>query len=78
MHLLPKLLEVSAYMAKWGRTFFHKFREKIIHHKAIIEALKDREDDDGIQLYFKEKEKLNDVLQHEELYWKQRAKPFGL
>lgn len=62
MHLLPKLLEVSAYMEKWGRTFFHKFREKINHHKAIIEALKEREDDDGVQLYFEEKEKLNEVL----------------
>ena len=65
-------------MAKWGRTFFHKFREKVKHHKAVIEDLKDREDDDGIQLYFEEKEKLHDVLQHEELFWKQRAKAFWL
>lgn len=78
MHLLPKLLEVSVYMAKWGRTFFHKFREKVKHHKAVIEDLKDREDDDGIQLYFDEKEKLHEVLQHEELFWKQRAKAFWL
>ncbi|XP_074374118.1 uncharacterized protein LOC141714500 [Apium graveolens] len=28
IHLLSKLLEVSSFMARWGRTFFHKFREK--------------------------------------------------
>lgn len=50
-----------------GRTFFHKFREKVSKQKEIIEWLKDREDDDGIQLYFDEKEKLNDLLMHEEL-----------
>lgn len=24
-HLLPKLISVSSFMAKWGRNFFHKF-----------------------------------------------------
>lgn len=28
-HLLPKLLDVSRYMAKWGRVFFNKFKEKL-------------------------------------------------
>lgn len=65
-------------MAKWGRVFFHKFRDKIKNQKNVIEGLKDREDDDGIQQYFEEKEKLNDILCHEELYWKQRAKTFWL
>ncbi|XP_074363910.1 uncharacterized protein LOC141704586 [Apium graveolens] len=78
IHLLPKLTTVSDYMAKWGRNFFHKFREKVIKQKEIIDQLKDREDDDGIQLYFNEKEKLSDLLLHEELYWKQRAKTFWL
>lgn len=78
IHLLPKLIVVSDYMAKWGRNFFHKFREKVIKQKYIIDQLKDREDDDGIQLYYDEKEKLSDLLLHEELYWKQRAKTFWL
>lgn len=78
IHLLPKLISVSAFMAKWGRTFFHKFRDKLIKQKERIEAVKDRKDDDGIQLCFEEKDKLNDLLYHEELYWKQRAKTFWL
>lgn len=75
---MPKLSAVSNYMAKWGRNFFHKFREKVIKQKEIIDQLKDREDYDGFQLYFDEKEKLSDLLLHEELYWKQRAKTFWL
>lgn len=63
-------------MARWGRTFFHKFREKVKHQKAIIERLFDRVDADGVKEYLMEKNKLNDLLLHEELYWKQRAKIF--
>lgn len=65
-------------MAKWGRGFFHKFREKIIRQKEVIDLLKNREDDDGVQLYFDEKDKLEEILSHEEAYWKQRAKSFWL
>lgn len=78
IHLLPKLISISSFMAEWGKTFFHKFREKVVNQKKVIEGLKDREDDDGIQMYFEEKEKLNELLMHEELYWKQRAKAFWL
>ncbi|KAL8121850.1 hypothetical protein AgCh_018547 [Apium graveolens] len=78
VHLLPKLISVSNYIAKWGRTFFHKFRDKVIKQKEIIDQLKDREDDDGIQMYFDEKEKLSELLLRKELYWKQRAKTFWL
>ncbi|KAL1816088.1 hypothetical protein ACET3Z_018662 [Daucus carota] len=44
-------LVAPAYMARWGRVFFHKFREKIKLQKSMIESLKDREDDDGIQQF---------------------------
>lgn len=76
--LLPKLISVSSYMAKWGRTFFHKFRDKVVKQNTIIDELKNREDDDVIQLYFDVKEELNVLLLHEESYWKQRAKIFWL
>ncbi|XP_074362176.1 uncharacterized protein LOC141702378 [Apium graveolens] len=29
-HFLPKLLELSSFINKWGRRFFNKFRQKII------------------------------------------------
>lgn len=48
----------------------------MIKKKEIIDVLKNREDDDGIQLYFEEKYNLNDLMLHEEIYWKQRAKFF--
>ncbi|XP_074373955.1 uncharacterized protein LOC141714329 [Apium graveolens] len=78
MHLLPKLIEVSKYIAKWGMGFFHKFRKKVITQKEIIDSLKGKEDDDGVQMYFDEKNKLDELLSHEEAYWKQSAKIFWL
>lgn len=61
-----------------GTDVFHKFREKVLKQKGVIDALNNREDDDGIQMYFEERERLNELLLHEETYWKQRAKTFWL
>lgn len=77
-NILPKLLSVSAFMAKWGRTFFHKFRDEVKNQKMVLCNLMNREDDEGIKLYFEERERLNELLLHEEVYWKQRAKTFWL
>lgn len=38
----------------------------------------DCKDEEGIKRYFEEKQKLNELLIHEELYWQQRAKAFWL
>lgn len=65
-------------MARWGRCFFHKFREKVVKQKEMVDGLKPREDANGIQLYFTEKSKLEQILIQEESYWKQRAKTFWL
>ncbi|XP_074378321.1 uncharacterized protein LOC141719854 [Apium graveolens] len=78
VNIIPKLVSVSSFMARWGRNFFHKFRDKIRRQKEVIRLLVDRVDEDGISNYFMEKEKLNDLLCHEEVYWKQRAKNFWL
>lgn len=78
MHLLPKMVELSKYMAQWGRDFFHKFREKLSQQKKVVDELKNREDDYGIQMYFEEKDKLDEILKHEEVYWQQRTKKFWL
>lgn len=67
-HLLPKLISVSSFMARWEKSFFHKFREKVIKQKEILDALKSREDRDGIQLYFFRKAKLKELLVQEESY----------
>lgn len=61
-------------MAKWGLNFFHKFREKVKHKKRAIDEVINRTDAEGVAKYFEEKEKLNDLLQQEEIYWKKRAK----
>lgn len=77
-HILPKLLSVSNFMARWGRNFFHKFRDKVKKKKELLSILVNRVDSEGVKLYFEEKERLNELLFHEEIYWKQRAKVFWL
>lgn len=57
---------------------FHKFREKLKEHKTNLDKLVDCTDQSSIQEYVAEKEKLNQLLISEELYWKQRAKLFWL
>lgn len=78
MHLLPKLVKIMSYMARWGRTFFHKFREKIKEHKTKLDRLVDCCDPDSVKEYLSEKEKLNTLLLQKEVYWQQRAKIFWL
>lgn len=77
-YILPKLLSVSSFMARWGRNFFHKFRDKVKKQKELLSNLVNRVDVAGVQSYFEEKERLNELLLHEEVYWKQRAKVFWL
>lgn len=74
IHLLPKLMNVSTFMAKWGRQFFNKFREKVKRQKEVIVGLVNRTDALGVELYMSEVEKLNELLFQEYSYWKQRAK----
>lgn len=76
--LLPKLISVSSFMAKWGRNFFHKFRDKVKKQKEILNALVNRSDEEGIRCYFTEKNRLDVLLKDEEFYWQQRAKAFWL
>lgn len=36
LQFLPKLLDLSSFMEKWGRKFFNKFREKIRKQKEVL------------------------------------------
>lgn len=78
MNIIPKLISLSKFMLKWGRRFFHKFRDKVKQQKEVLVSFLSREDNEGVASYFKEREKLNELLLHEEVYWKQRAKNFWL
>lgn len=73
-HLMLKLSSVSRFMQKWGRDFFNKFKEKARKQKVIIDLFREKTDDQSIREYLKARDKLNEILMHEELYWKQRAK----
>lgn len=75
---VSKASGVVIFYGSRGRTFFHKFREKIKHHKANLDKLVDCTDQDSIKEYIAEKEKLNSLLLNKETYWKQRAKIFWL
>lgn len=77
-HILPKLLSVSGFMAKWGKNFSHKFRDKVKRQKAVLNSLVNCVDEGSVRKYWEERKKLNDLMLHEEIYWKQRAKTFWL
>nr|XP_017245467.1 PREDICTED: uncharacterized protein LOC108217129 [Daucus carota subsp. sativus] len=77
-HLMLKLMSVSRFMEKWGRDFFNKFKEKVRRQKAILDSLRERTDDHSVKEYLAVRDKLNETLLHEEMYWKQRAKLFWL
>ena len=78
MHFLSKLLDISSFMNKWGRNFFNKFREKIRKQKEELKSYEDCVNEERTQKYFEARHKLDELLVHEELYWKQRAKSFWL
>lgn len=78
IHFLPKLIELSLFMEKWGRQFFNKFREKIRKQKELVALYEDCADDNRTSCYFAEKKNLEDLMVSEELYWQQRAKSFWL
>ncbi|XP_074352919.1 uncharacterized protein LOC141692078 [Apium graveolens] len=48
LQLLPKLISISSFMAKWGRIFFHKFKDKLCKQKEIVNTLASRTDEDSI------------------------------
>lgn len=68
MHLLPKLISVSRYMEKSGIEFFNKFKEKVRHQKTILDDLKNMNDDYSVKQYVIERDKLNEIPLHEEIY----------
>lgn len=61
-HLILKLFDVSSFMARWGKSFFHKFREKLKLHKENLSRLVYCTDDSSVQDYLRERDKLNDLL----------------
>lgn len=70
VHFLPRLLELSNFMDKWGRKFFNKFREKIRKQKEELKVFEDCADERRTNRYFEERSKLEELLIHEEAYWK--------
>lgn len=76
--LLTKLIDISSFMQKWGTNFFNKFWEKIREQKIVLEVYMDCRDEESTKRYFEERNRLNELLLQEELYWKQRAKEFWL
>ncbi|KAL8155328.1 hypothetical protein AgCh_000637 [Apium graveolens] len=66
-HILPKLISVSNFKARWGRNFFHKFRDKVKKQKELLSSLVNRVDSDRVKLYFEDKDRVNELLLHEEL-----------
>lgn len=49
LQLLPKLISISSFIAKWGRNFFHKFKEKLCKQKEVVNALSSKVDEISIK-----------------------------
>lgn len=42
----------------------------------LLDSLRNKSDNEGVKEYIVARDKLNEILLHEKLYWKQRAKLF--
>lgn len=73
MSFLSKHIDVSTFMQKWWNIFFNKFREKIRKQKVLLELYVEGGDEESSKRYFKQKQKLKNLLIHEELSWKHRV-----
>lgn len=49
-------------MARWGRTFFHKFRDKIKEQKGLLDTLCDLTDEESVRKFLEAKDALNNLL----------------
>lgn len=65
-------------MKKWGRVFFNKFKEKFKKQKVLLYILKDKTVDQSMHQFIVERDRLNELVLHEKMYRKQRAKLFWL
>lgn len=78
LYFLPNLLELSCFMKKWGHKFFNNFREKIKRKNEVISFYEGWVNEDQTKRYFEERSKVEELLTHEEAYWKQREQSFRL
>ncbi|XP_074367335.1 uncharacterized protein LOC141707840 [Apium graveolens] len=65
VHLLPKLIQLSSFRERWGRNFFHKFKDKVKEHKHTLDLLSEKIDEESVKKYLEAKALLNDLLAQE-------------
>lgn len=76
--VINKLFQCSSSMEGWGKDFRRRFARDISASKNKLRQLADAMDPESVALYFETRSRLNQLLEQEEIYWKQRAKAFWL
>nr|GMC79700.1 uncharacterized protein LOC109184133 isoform X2 [Ipomoea batatas] len=78
LDLLHRIDHCNAAVWKWGKSFTRKFRERIDYWSRRMEALKRRSDHQGCLLFREAQFHHLKALEHQNAYWRQRAKEFWL
>lgn len=71
-------MSVTGFMAKWGRNFLINLGRKSKKQKCLVDYIRDKNDDRSVTQFLIERDIPNELLLHEEVYWKQRAEIFWL
>ncbi|CAN0838786.1 Transposon TX1 uncharacterized 149 kDa protein [Linum grandiflorum] len=76
--LLPRLTDCATNLNRWGKDLALRFRRDIRLTKQQMEYYREGTDDSSFAAFTASREKLLLLLQHEETFWRQRAKHFWL
>ncbi|KAJ9558242.1 hypothetical protein OSB04_012856 [Centaurea solstitialis] len=76
--LLDRLEVCSTALNKWGKELAMRYRRQVSAAKQKMEMLRPSDNPRDVQAFDECRQKLLDVMEKEEVFWKQRAKQFWL
>lgn len=78
LDIQSKIRLCGVELAKWGKEYKGKFKERMKNCKVAVKQLKGRTDVVGVIKYNEAHSEFFRLLNHREIYWKQIAKQFWL
>lgn len=76
--IMEKVMLCGVKLQEWGRGSNQEFKEKIKVCRERLRKLRARRDNHGVRLYNEARWEFLQLLEKQEIYWKQRAKQFWL
>uniref|UniRef100_A0A803PF51 RNase H type-1 domain-containing protein n=1 Tax=Cannabis sativa TaxID=3483 RepID=A0A803PF51_CANSA len=73
-----KISKCAEVLARWGKEVTGDFKARIKHCKTTMSILKPKMDAESVKQYDEARNRLFEVLEQRETFWKQRAKQFWL